>query len=54
MTEQNKKGRPVGTTKSPTVKPSLRVNKAKWEEVKRRYPKGVNKLFNQFIENILK
>lgn len=50
--QANKKtvGRPKG---EPTITPSLRVSKTKWNALKAKYPKKVNKMFNEWVNEQL-
>lgn len=47
---KSKIGRPIG---EPTVTPSLRCKKSDWENLKKKYPRGINKLFNEFVTALL-
>lgn len=39
--------------KDPTFKPSLRCRVDKWKEAQLKYPKKINRMFNDWLESIL-
>lgn len=46
------KTKPGAPKKDPTITPGLRVNKEKWKAIQAKYPRQINKLFNQWLETL--
>lgn len=36
-----------------SITPSLRCKKSDWLKLKEKYPRGINKLFNEFVTTLL-
>ena len=49
MKDKNKVGRP---SKPKTITPGLRVEKEKWDLVSAKYPRQINKMFNEWIKSL--
>ena len=47
---KNKAGRP---SKPKTITPGLRIDKEKWNLASDKFPKKINKMFNEWIDNLL-